>query len=92
MFRYAESAAERGLRIIIAGAAAAAHLPGMIAAKTNLPVIRRSGGVARAPRLRFVALDRPDARRRAGRDDGDRQPRRTRHSTPRVSSRSAIWN
>ncbi|MBF6604486.1 MAG: 5-(carboxyamino)imidazole ribonucleotide mutase [Chloroflexi bacterium] len=39
MFRYAESAADRGLRVIIAGAGGAAHLPGMIAAKTLLPVI-----------------------------------------------------
>jgi 5-(carboxyamino)imidazole ribonucleotide mutase len=39
MYRYAESAASRGLRVIIAGAGGAAHLPGMIAAKTNLPVI-----------------------------------------------------
>jgi 5-(carboxyamino)imidazole ribonucleotide mutase len=39
MFRYAESAAERGLRVIIAGAGGAAHLPGMVAAKTGLPVI-----------------------------------------------------
>jgi 5-(carboxyamino)imidazole ribonucleotide mutase len=39
MFRYAESAAGRGLRVIIAGAGGAAHLPGMVAAKTNLPVI-----------------------------------------------------
>jgi 5-(carboxyamino)imidazole ribonucleotide mutase len=39
MFRYAEGAAGRGLRIIIAGAGGAAHLPGMVAAKTNLPVI-----------------------------------------------------
>ena len=39
MFRYAESAADRGLRVIIAGAGGAAHQPGMVAAKTNLPVI-----------------------------------------------------
>ena len=39
MFRYAEEAAERGLRVIIAGAGGAAHLPGMVAAKTALPVI-----------------------------------------------------
>ncbi len=39
MFRYAESARERGLRVIIAGAGGAAHLPGMTAAKTMLPVI-----------------------------------------------------
>ena len=39
MFRYAESAASRGLRCIIAGAGGAAHLPGMLAAKTTLPVL-----------------------------------------------------
>jgi 5-(carboxyamino)imidazole ribonucleotide mutase len=39
MFRYAQAAAGRGLRVIIAGAGGAAHLPGMVAAKTNLPVI-----------------------------------------------------
>ncbi len=39
MFRYAEAAAGRGLRVIIAGAGGAAHLPGMVAAKTRVPVI-----------------------------------------------------
>jgi len=39
MFRYAEEAAGRGLKVIIAGAGGAAHLPGMVAAKTCLPVI-----------------------------------------------------
>ncbi len=39
MFRYAETAAQRGLRCIIAGAGGAAHLPGMLAAKTMLPVL-----------------------------------------------------
>lgn len=39
MFEYAESAAERGLKAIIAGAGGAAHLPGMLAAKTRLPVL-----------------------------------------------------
>ncbi len=39
MFRYADGAAGRGLRAIIAGAGGAAHLPGMIAAKTLLPVL-----------------------------------------------------
>jgi 5-(carboxyamino)imidazole ribonucleotide mutase len=39
MFSYAEKAADRGLKVIIAGAGGAAHLPGMVAAKTNLPVI-----------------------------------------------------
>ena len=51
MFAYAESAAGRGLRAIIAGAGGAAHLPGMLAAKTTLPVLgvpvatRHLGGV-----------------------------------------------
>lgn len=39
MFHYAETAAERGIQVIIAGAGGAAHLPGMVAAKTVLPVI-----------------------------------------------------
>ena len=39
MFRYAETAEQRGVRVIIAGAGGAAHLPGMTAAKTHLPVI-----------------------------------------------------
>jgi 5-(carboxyamino)imidazole ribonucleotide mutase len=39
MFEYAETARERGVKVIIAGAGGAAHLPGMVAAKTNLPVI-----------------------------------------------------
>lgn len=39
LFDYASSAAERGLEVIVAGAGGAAHLPGMIAAKTTLPVL-----------------------------------------------------
>lgn len=39
LFDYAQTAAERGLRCIIAGAGGAAHLPGMLAAKTTLPVL-----------------------------------------------------
>jgi len=39
LFQYAESAAARGLRAIIAGAGGAAHLPGMLAAKTSVPVL-----------------------------------------------------
>ncbi|MFN6402131.1 MAG: 5-(carboxyamino)imidazole ribonucleotide mutase [Planctomycetota bacterium] len=39
MFQYAEAAAGRGLKIIIAGAGGAAHLPGMVAASTTLPVL-----------------------------------------------------
>jgi len=39
MFRYASEAAGRGLQVIIAGAGGAAHLPGMVATKTDLPVV-----------------------------------------------------
>jgi 5-(carboxyamino)imidazole ribonucleotide mutase len=52
MLEYAESAAGRGLRVIIAGAGGAAHLPGMLAAATPLPVI----GVPR-PLDRLDGLD-----------------------------------
>ncbi len=39
LYRYAEDAAARGLRCIIAGAGGAAHLPGMLAAKTTIPIL-----------------------------------------------------
>ena len=39
MFEYAETARSRGIKVIVAGAGGAAHLPGMVAAKTTLPVI-----------------------------------------------------
>ncbi len=39
LFHYAEQARERGIEVIIAGAGGAAHLPGMVAAKTSLPVL-----------------------------------------------------
>lgn len=39
LFSYAESARQRGLEVVIAGAGGAAHLPGMVAAKTSLPVL-----------------------------------------------------
>src|SRR5690349_6085486 len=39
LFEYAASARGRGLRVVIAGAGGAAHLPGMMAAKTSLPVL-----------------------------------------------------
>lgn len=39
MFRYARTAKDRGLQVIVAGAGGAAHLPGMVASMTPLPVI-----------------------------------------------------
>lgn len=54
MFEYAEQAAERGLQVIIAGAGGAAHLPGMVAAKTLVPVL----GVP-VMTVRLLLLTRP---------------------------------
>lgn len=39
LFDYAKSAADRGLKVVIAGAGGAAHLPGMVASQTSLPVL-----------------------------------------------------
>lgn len=39
VFKYAQSAREKGIKIVIAGASGAAHLPGMVVAKTTLPVV-----------------------------------------------------
>ena len=62
MFAYAESAASRGLQAIIAGAGGAAHLPGMVAAKTTVPVLgvpvasRHLQGVDSLPSLSLLHL------------------------------------
>ena len=69
------SAAGRGLKVIIAGAGGAAHLPGMAASMTRLPVLGVPVEIQGAVRPRQPALDRPDAGRRAGRHAGDRQGR-----------------
>jgi 5-(carboxyamino)imidazole ribonucleotide mutase len=45
MIEYANTAADRGLRVIVAGAGGAAHLPGMTAANTDLPVLGVPAGV-----------------------------------------------
>lgn len=54
LFRYAESARERGLEVVIAAAGGAAHLPGMCAAKTSLPVL---GVPVAADHSHFRGLD-----------------------------------
>ncbi len=69
---YARGAAGRGLRVLIAGAGGAAHLAGLVAAYTVLPVIGvpiRVGGVAGAG---FVVVDCADAGGGAGGERGDR--------------------
>ena len=90
MFEYAEDAAPRGLRVIIAGAGGAAHLPGMLAAKTTIPILGRAGAVEVPSRRGFAAVDRADAQRHSGGDVRDRRGRAppTRGSSP---SRCSRW-
>ena len=61
MFAYAEGAVARGLQAIIAGAGGAAHLPGMLAAKTVVPVLGVPVASKHLQRRRFAAFHRPDA-------------------------------
>ena len=63
LFEYAATARERGLKVIIAGAGGAAHLPGMTAAKTSVPVLGVPDPIQSLERHRFIAVDRPDAER-----------------------------
>ena len=68
LFEYAASARDRGLKVIIAGAGGAAHLPGMTAAKTTIPVL----GVPVQSKMlngdRFTVVHRSNAERRPGRN------------------------
>jgi hypothetical protein len=92
LFRYAETAPGRGIRVIIAGAGGAAHLPGMLAAKTTLPVIGVPMPTKALGRPRLAPLDRPDAARHPGRDGRDRQRRERRAACgrdPRPGRRGA---
>ena len=72
LFEYAETARERGLTCIIAGAGGAAHLPGMLAAKTTVPVL----GVPVPVWGGLAAVDRADAQGRSGRHLRHRRGRR----------------
>jgi hypothetical protein len=80
LFEFAEEAAARGLEVIIAGAGGAAHLPGMAAAKTGLPVLGVPVQSKSAQRAGLAALDRADAGRHsrghAGHRPGGRGERR----------------
>ena len=87
MVEYAKSAADRGLRVIVAGAGGAAHLPGMTAANTHLPVLGVPIEIEGVERHGLAAVDRADAGRRAGRlardrceRGGERRPARGRRS------------
>ena len=76
LFAFAKGAKAAGFKIIIAGAGGAAHLPGMTASLTELPVFGVADRIQGAVRRRFALFHRPDARGRSGRDAGDRQARR----------------
>ena len=76
LFEYAESAARRGLEVIIAAAGGAAHLPGMTAAKTPLPVLGVPVESRDAERAGFAALHRADAGGRPGGNARHRPGRR----------------
>ena len=66
MFEYASHAASRGLRVLIAGAGGAAHLPGMTAALASIPVLGVPVEGKALKGLRFALLDSPDARGHPG--------------------------
>jgi len=72
---YAKTAAERGLKVIIAAAGGAAHLAGVTAAMTTLPVLGVPMESQGAQRPRQPAIHRPNARRRSGRDFCHRRSR-----------------
>ena len=72
MLDYAKEASGRGIKVIIAGAGGAAHLPGMVASATPLPVIGVPVPLKYPRRYGFAALDRADAGRRPGGDGLDR--------------------
>ena len=76
MFAYAESARARGLRAIIAGAGGAAHLPGMLAAKTTVPVLGVPAPSRHSVRSGLAAVNRADARRNPDGHVRDRRRRR----------------
>ena len=76
MADYAKSAEGRGIQVVIAGAGGAAHLPGMVAAHTTLPVLGVPVQSKALQWSRFPVVDRADAGRRARGDRGDRQSRR----------------
>ena len=71
LFQYAGSAEGRGLEVIIAGAGGAAHLPGMCAAKTALPVLGVPVESRALKGIELAAVDSANAGGYTGRDAGD---------------------
>ena len=76
LFAFAKGAKAAGFKVIIAGAGGAAHLPGMAAALTELPVFGVPVESKALSGHRFAVLDRADAGRRSRRHAGDRKGRR----------------
>ena len=89
MLDYARTAAGRGIEVVIAGAGGAAHLPGMVASATPLPVIGVPVPLARPGRHGLAAVHRADARGRAGGDGVDRR-RPQRRSAGRAHPRASV--
>ena len=83
LFKYAETARERGLRVIIAGAGGAAHLPGMLASKTLVPVLGVPVAATQLNGLDSLALDCADAQGCSRRHARHRQARRRQRSAAR---------
>ena len=71
MFEYAEQAQDRGIKVIIAGAGGAAHLPGMVASKTMLPVIGVPIQSKALNGMDSLTVDCSNAWRCSGCNDGD---------------------
>ena len=76
LYDFAKGAKAAGFKVIIAGAGGAAHLPGMTASMTPLPVLGVPVRIEGADGAGFAALHRPDAGRHPGRHAGHRQGRR----------------
>ncbi|VFS77767.1 phosphoribosylaminoimidazole carboxylase catalytic subunit [Salmonella enterica subsp. diarizonae] len=75
LFSFAETAEDNGYQVIIAGAGGAAHLPGMIAAKTLIPVLGVPVQSAALSGVDSLLLHCADAARHSGGYTGDRQSR-----------------
>ena len=76
LYAFAKGAKAAGFKVIIAGAGGAAHLPGMTAALTSLPVFGVPVEFEGVGGARFALFDRADAAGRPGWDAGDRSGRR----------------
>ena len=86
--QFAKGARDAGFKVIIAGAGGAAHLPGMTAAMTSLPVLGVPVESKALSGQDLLLFDRADAGRHPGRHAGDRQGRRHQR---RAAGRRPCW-